>query len=214
MEMNGLTLYKYIRENYQENEPIFVSEIQIEGMTDVNLRQQIKKLADSGKIRRFDTGIYFIPKETMFRSGSQLSPYKVIEKKYLQNEKQRCGYIGGLMFANQMGLTTQVPMVYEVITNKATKDYRETRLAKTRVIIKRPRVAVTEDNYKILQFLDLMKDIDSYSEIKGEQLQRRLFGYLQAIKLNFSMLEPYLSYYPDRIYKNMYETGMLNGISS
>ena len=209
-----MTLYKYIRENYQENEPIFVSEIQIEGMTDVNLRQQIKKLADSGKIRRFDTGIYFIPKETMFRSGSQLSPYKVIEKKYLQNEKQRCGYIGGLMFANQMGLTTQVPMVYEVVTNKATKDYRETMLGKTRVIIRKPRVKVTEENYKPLQFLDLMKDIDNYSEVEGEQLQKRLLRYMQEINLHFYMLEPYLSYYPDRIYKNMYETRLLYGISS
>lgn len=209
-----LSLYDYLIENFNENEPIFVSEIQIEGMTDVNLRQQIKKLADGGKIKRFDTGIYFIPKKTNFRSGSQLSPYKVIEEKYLKNGKQRCGYISGLMLANQMGLTTQVPMVYEVVTNKATKDYRETKLAKTRVVIRKPRVEVTEDNYQILQFLDLIKDIDNYSEVEGEQLQRRLLQYMQDIKLSFSMLEPYLSYYPDRIYKNMYETRLLYGISS
>lgn len=209
-----MLLYDYLMKNYNENEPIFVAEIQIEGMSDVNLRQQIKKLSDSGKIKRFDTGIYYIPKETVFRSGSQLSPYKVIEQKYLQNKNERCGYISGLMLANQMGLTTQVPMVYEVVTNKATKDYREVELAKTRVIIRKPRVEVTESNYKILQFLDLMKDIDSYAEVEGTQLQRRLLRYMQEMKLRFSMLEPYLTYYPDRIYKNMYETRLLYGISS
>lgn len=209
-----MSLYDYLTKNFCENEPIFVSEIKIEGMTDVNLRQQIKKLADSGKIKRFDTGIYFLPKETIFRSGSQPSIYKVIEKKYLQIEKQRCGYISGIMLANQMGLTTQVPMVYEVVTNKATKDYRETKLAKTRVIIRKPRVEITEDNYKILQFLDLMKDIDNYSEVPEEQLQKRLLEYMKNIKLSFSMLEPYLSYYPDRIYKNMYEMRLLYGIPS
>lgn len=209
-----MSLYEYLLENYNENEPIFVSEIAIEDMTDVNLRQQIKKLADSGKIKKFDTGIYFIPKKSVFCSGSQLSPYKVIEQKYIRSSKERYGYISGMMLANQMGLTTQVPMIYEVVTNKATKDYRETRLAKTRVVIRKPRVEVTEDNYKTLQFLDLMKDIDSYSEIEGEQLQKHLLRYMQAINLKFSMLEPYLSYYPDRIYKKMYETGLLYGISS
>ena len=209
-----MSLYEYLAENFGENEPIFVSEIRIEGMTDVNLRQQIKKLADSGKIKRFDAGIYFIPKQTIFRSGSQLSTYKVIEKKYLQNEKQRFGYISGFMLANQIGLTTQVPMTYEVVTNKATKDYRETKLAKTRVIIRKPRVEVTEENYKILQFLDLMRDIECYSEVEGEQLKKRLMRYMQNMKLSFPMLEPYLTYYPDRIYKNMYETRLLYGISS
>lgn len=209
-----MSLYEFLIQNYKENEPIFTSEIQIEGMTNVNLRQQLKKLADSGKIKRFDTGIYFIPEKTIFRSGSQLSSYQVIEKKYLQNDNQRCGYISGIMLANQMGLTTQVPMVYEVVTNKATKDYRETKLNKTRVILRKPRVEVTDDNYKILQFLDLMKDIDYYSEVEGERLQKRLFQYMQDMKLNFSMLEPYLSYYPDRVYKNMYETRLIYGFSS
>lgn len=212
--MITMSLYEYLIINYKENEPIFVSEIQKKGMTYVNLRQQLKKLTDSGKIKRFDTGIYFIPKETIFRSGSQLSPYKVIEQKYLQNDNQRCGYISGIMLANQMGLTTQVPMTYEVVTNKATKDYRETKLDKTRVILRKPRVEVTDSNYKILQFLDLMKDIDYYSEVKGERLQKRLLQYMQDMKLNFSMLEPYFSYYPDRIYKNMYETRLLYGFSS
>ena len=37
-------LYEYLLNNYRLNEPIFLSEIQIEGMSQVNLRQQIKKL--------------------------------------------------------------------------------------------------------------------------------------------------------------------------
>ena len=209
-----MSLYEYLIENYNENEPIFAAEIQVEDMTDINIRQQLKKLTDSGKIKRFDIGIYFIPKKSVFRSGSQLSVYQVIERKYIQNNKERYGYVSGMMLANQMGLTTQVPMVYEVVTNKATKDYRATILAKTRVVIRKPRAEVTEENYKVLQFLDLMKDIDYYSEVEGEQLQKRLLRYMQEMKLRFNMLEPYLFYYPERIYKNMYETGLLYGISS
>ena len=110
-----------------------------------------------GKVKRFDNGIYFLPKKTIFKSGSQLAPEKVLECKYLRDKDERCGYVSGLMFFNQMGLTTQVPMMYEVVSNKATNDYRETSLAKSRVIVRKPKVPVTEKNYKALQFLDIHK---------------------------------------------------------
>ena len=38
------------------------------------------------------------------------------KKKYLQDGVNCCGYVGGILFANQLGLTTQVPTLYEVYT--------------------------------------------------------------------------------------------------
>lgn len=60
------TLYEYLLDNYKENEPIFLADLQIDGMTRTNVRQQVKKLADTGKVRRFDNGIYFLPQKTFF----------------------------------------------------------------------------------------------------------------------------------------------------
>ena len=54
-------VYCYIEENYQPNEPIFMSDLNIQGIKPVSVRQQIKKLTESGKLKRFDTGIYYIP---------------------------------------------------------------------------------------------------------------------------------------------------------
>lgn len=207
------TLYEYLLDNYKENEPIFLVDIQIDGMTRTNVRQQIKKLADTGKVKRFDNGIYFLPKKTIFKSGSQLAPEKVLECKYLRDKDKRCGYVSGLMFFNQMGLTTQVPMMYEVVSNKATNDYRETSLAKSRVIVRKPKVPVTEKNYKELQFLDMLKDVDVYSEVTGKQLQDRLYRYMDDANLSISEMEPYFSYYPDKLYKNLVETRVIyNGL--
>lgn len=203
------TLYEYLLANYKENEPIFLVDIQIDGMTRTNVRQQIKKLADTGKVKRFDNGIYFLPKKTIFKSGSQLAPEKVLECKYLRDKDKRCGYVSGLMFFNQMGLTTQIPMMYEVVSNKATNDYRETSLAKSRVIVRKPKVPVTEKNYKVLQFLDMLKDVDLYSEVTGKQLQDRLYCYMDDANLSISEMEPYFSYYPDKLYKNLVETRVI-----
>ena len=206
------TLYEYLLDNYKENEPIFLVDLQIDGMTRTNVRQQIKKLTDTGKVKRFDNGIYFLPKKTIFKSGSQLAPEKVLECKYLRDKDKRCGYVSGLMFFNQMGLTTQVPMMYEVVSNKATNDYRETSLAKSRVIVRKPKVPVTEKNYKALQFLDMLKDVDVYSEVTGKSLQDRLYRYMDDANLSISEMEPYFAYYPDRLYKNLVETRVIYNV--
>ena len=207
------TLYEYLLDNYKENEPIFLVDLQVDGMTRTNVRQQIKKLTDTGKVKRFDNGIYFLPKKTIFKSGSQLAPEKVLECKYLRDKDERCGYVSGLIFFNQMGLTTQVPMMYEVVSNKATNDYRETSLAKSRVIVRKPKVPVTEKNYKALQFLDMLKDVDVYSEVTGKPLQDRLYRYMDDANLSISEIEPYFAYYPDKLYKNLVETRVIyNGL--
>ena len=207
------TVYEYLLDNYKENEPIFLADLQIDGITRTNIRQRIKKLTDAGKVKRFDNGIYFLPKKTIFKSGSQLAPEKVLECKYLRDKDERCGYVSGLMFFNQMGLTTQVPMMYEVVSNKATNDYRETSLAKSRVIVRKPKVPVTEKNYKLLQFLDMLKDVDVYSEVTGKSLQERLYRYMKDANLSVSEMEPYFAYYPDKLYKNLVETRVIyNGL--
>ena len=204
-------LYEYLKYKYQPNEPIFLSNLSIEGISYNNLRQQIKKLVDSGLLVRYDTGIYFIPEPSIFKSGSQLSFNRVVKEKYLLDEsREQCGYISGVYFANAVGLTTQVPMKYDVVTNKATKDYREVKLAQSTIIVRKPKIEVTSANHLTLQFLDLIKDIDSLSELKGLSLNNKLRDYIQKANLEFKEIEKYLDYYPDKIYKNMYKVGILH----
>ena len=207
-------VYNYLQENYSQNEPIFLSVLMIPGIKPVSLRQQLKKLTENGRLKRFDTGIYYLPKKSVFRFGSMLSPDEVIRKKYLTDGDSCCGYLSGVMFANQLGITTQVPMAYEVYTNKATTDYRDTTLGNLRVIIRRPYVKVNDSNASALQFLDLIKEVSDISELDGTELTERLTGYMKANGLSFDTLQQYFPYYPDRIYRNMYEVGLLNGIST
>ena len=64
-----------------------------------------------------------------------------------------------------------------------------------------------------LQFLDMLKDVDVYSEMSGTDLQKRLFQYMRDAGLEISDLESYFSYYPDKLYKNLIETRVIyNGI--
>lgn len=207
-------VYDYLKNQYSPNEPIFLSDIDIPEVKAVSVRQQLKKLVEDGRVKRFDTGVYYLPMESVFRSGSTLSVDDVIRKKYLQDGDKCCGFVSGVMFANRVGITTQVPAIYEITTNKATTDYRETKLGNIRIIIRKPYVEVRDDNVHVLQFLDLMKEVVDVSEIEGSDLTKRLTAYMKRIGIDFDMLKPYLSSYPERIYRNMYEVGLLNGIST
>lgn len=207
-------VYEYLISKYSANEPIFISEIEISDMNAASVRQQMKKLVTESLVKRFDTGIYYIPGKSMFRSGSTLSVDEVIKKKYLMNENTRCGYISGIQFANQLGLTTQAAGVYEIYTNKATKDYREILLSNHRVILRKPYVKVNDQNANILQFMDLLKEITDISEIEGQELTNALIGYMKKREIKFDDMKMFLQYYPERIYKNMYEVGLLNGVSA
>ena len=51
-------LWNYISENYSPGEPIVASDIDI-GLSEVNKRRQFKLLTDSGKLSRFENGIYY-----------------------------------------------------------------------------------------------------------------------------------------------------------
>ncbi len=206
--------YRYIEQKYKAGEPVFLSKLDIPGMTKVCVRQQIGKLVEEEKLKRFDTGIYYMPKKTAFRSGLTLSMNDVIREKYLLDDGKVCGYIGGLLFANRLGLTTQVPALYEVFTNKASKEYRETKLGGMRVVVRRPYCRVTGENASTLQFLDLIKDVEDISEMEGKQLRDRLVSYMKMKGITFEGMGPYLEEYPERIYRNMYKVGLVNGIST
>lgn len=202
-------LYDYLVNNFKLNEPIILSNLKVDGMSYDNLRQQMKKLVDDGKVRRYENGVYYLPKPSKFNLEVGLNLEIVLEYKYLMDDGKKCGYISGMLFYNLMGLTSQVPALYQIVTNKATTNYRETNVGKTKLIIKKPRVTVTEGNYKILQFLDLILDVDVFSEIEGKELNKRLSKYMRDVSLNVADMKAYFKYYPDKLYKNLVETEVI-----
>ena len=207
-------LYGYIEQNYAQNEPIFISDLVDSGLKIEKVRNEVKGLTDDGKLKRYDTGIYYIPKKTIFNVEATPSRDLIIEKKFLKDGQEIVGYISGILFANQLGLTTQVPTVYEVVSNKATRASRKLSIGNATVLLRKPRVSVTAENYKVLQLLDLIMDIDFASELKGNELKEKLLAFMKKAKITVSMLREYTAYYPDKIYKNMYGAGVLDYVSA
>ena len=207
-------LYEYLKENYKENEPIFISELQYKNLNMNAIRQQILNLTNKNLLIRYDTGIYFIPGKSIFKTSKTLNQNKVIEKKYISTNDEIVGYFSGLNFANRIGITTQVPNLYEVVSNKATCDYRELKIGSTKIILRKPRTKITKENYLELQFLDMIKEIDNISILDKDENKKIVLNYMNTAKISFAKLQKLLEFYPDKIYKNLYQVGVLNGISA
>ena len=57
-----------------------------------------------------------------------------------------------------------------------------------------------------------MKEVKEISELEGTELTERLTGYMKNSGLSFDVLRQYFPFYPDKIYRNMYEVGLLKGV--
>ena len=135
---------------------------------------------------------------------------KYIEKKYLNVDGKTTGYITGLQLANKYGFTSQNPACYEICSNEATTKQRKQEIDGNTIVVYKPVTEVTENNKSALQFLDLMTMIDKYSEITGTERYAKLKKYVAAVKLDFQTVKQYLSFYPDKVYRNIYEGGLMN----
>ena len=51
--------------------------------------------------------------------------------------------------------------------------------------------------------------IDKYSEISGQEFASKLKDFVNAIGVDFSVVKEYLSLYPDKVYRNIYEGGLM-----
>ncbi|WP_034444479.1 hypothetical protein [Butyrivibrio sp. AE2032] len=197
----------YIIENYTNGEPIFIDELP--GNSKDYLRQEMKKLVDEGKLERLYNGVYYLPYLTILGTKGRISVDKYIDKKYLNANGKVSGYVTGLQLANKYGFTTQNPSCYEICSNEATTKQRKQDFDGNTIIVYKPVDTVTERNKSALQFLDLMTNIDRYSEIKGAELLKKLRKYVKTTGLDFSVVKEYLPFYPDKVYRNIYEGGLM-----
>lgn len=202
-------LYEYLLENYQPNEPIFMADIDLQ-VSSNNLRQMFKNLCDTGKIMRYSNGIYYIPKQSKRKGAVPFAPEKIALYKYILRRDGIEGYYSGYTFANQMGITTQVPVTIEIVSNNASAIRREVNLYGQRIILRRPRTKVTEGNVRVLQLLDLLKDIQKYADDEAEDVAEKIVKYVKTENISREQFDKYISLYPDRIYKNLYEMRLYN----
>ena len=200
-------LYDYILKNYEKDEPIFLSELP--GDSRDYVRQEMKKLVDDGKLERLFNGVYYLSYTTILGTKGKMSIDKYVDKKFIKSNGRVTGYITGIQLANMYGFTTQTPACIEVCSNEATTKQRKLCIDGRNLIVYKPITEITKENQTALQFLDLMTTIDKYSEISGNLLRMKLKEFVNILNVDFSIVKRYIALFPDRVYRNIYQGGLM-----
>lgn len=203
-----MVLYNYIREHYKEAEPIFFSDLEREDITKSALNQQLKKLCDKGLLEKYDVGVYFIPKKTLLNSTIGPNADMVARYRFISKGNNIDGFYGGNSFANQIGISTQVPQVVEIVSNNTNSSDREVRIGNRRFYVKKPIVQITKENVYVLQMLELLKNLDAYLDYSYEEAREKFAEYISFHGIKRSDVDMYIRKYPVATFKYYYELGL------
>ena len=194
-------LKSYLLENYGYNEPIFLNDLKIEELSENAVRQSVKRLVANGFLERYDNGIYYIPKQGGLLGKSYLDPFLVIMRKYVRSKTETFGYVTGISFVNQLGLTTQMPAIIEIVTNREATNQK--------VRIKKAAVEVSDNNAELLQLLDGIGQSEKYTELTMEDTIDTMRSYVKKKRFTKEQLSEVTSVITGATAKKLIEWGMI-----
>ena len=189
------------------NEPIVIQNIDSEkyyGVSKVQFRKILAYLCADDKISRAKSGIYYFPAyNPLLNKKTPLSEQKIIQAKFIRSKNEVYGYQTGLSFANNLGLTTQVPQVIEIASNKVAKNKVEKLTASFNIY--KAKVTVTEENYKILQIFDVLNDYNDQIEVTNKTFLKIVSQYLADVTIPDEMFNQIIDRYPNNVLKNIFK---------
>ena len=202
-----MEFYDYLLSSYGYDEPILSGEISYKSYSVPWIKKMLKKLCDEEKIIRFEKGIYYIPTDTPL-GKSRLDPKKVIQKKYINDGKRTIGYFSGMTFLNMLGLSAQVPNRIEIYTNNEPSRVREVSVGSQKVLLRRARTGITDDNAATMSFLELM----TYTEagfFDSKNKKKIVSAFIDKNGITRKSVSDYSPYFPDKAMRTLVESEVI-----
>ena len=205
-----MEFFDYLVKTYGYNEPILSGELSFETYSAPWIKKMLKKFCDEGRLIRFEKGVYYIPTDTPL-GKSRLDPRKVIAKKYINDGNGVIGYFSGVTFLNMQGLSTQVPNILEIYTNKEPAKVREVPVGTQKVLLRRARTEITSGNVATMSFLELMNFTDGgfYDEDK----RRIVAEYIRKNGVTRKSIARYAPYFPDKAMRTLVESEVIYDVA-
>lgn len=203
-------IYNYLTEHYKEGEPIFFSDIYTGDISKPALTQQLTTLCKKGLLVKYDNGVYFIPKKTRLKSSVGPTADTVARYRFILKNGKTDGFYSGNTFANQIGISTQVPHVVEIVSNNTNSAPREITIGNRKFKVKKPLVTINEKNVYVLQMLDLLSNLDSYLDYDYDEARKCFQKYIELHNIKRSDVDKYIRMYPLTAFRFYYELRLDN----
>lgn len=154
-----------------------------------NVKVILNKMHKKGILEKVYNGIYYRPVENIFGKMA-IGNKEIIKYKYISDKKGNIkGYVTGAKLFNDAHLTTQVPNVIDITTNEC-KNYNKYNIDKLKVVIRKPKILIDNDNYKYLQLFDLIENKD-HIKIEVDNVDDLLYMFIKNNNLDFEKIIKY-----------------------
>ena len=119
----------------------------------------IGRMVSEKKLERFSKGQFYVPKKGLFGLRKP-SDGELIRSMLYKGGRLR-GYVTGSSLYNQLGLTTQMPRTITVACNGGRQEKEFGTICIKTVVT---RIPIKEKDVKLLQYLDVLKDVKKISD--------------------------------------------------
>lgn len=207
-------LVSRLEKRFGYDKPIFTEDI-LECMQDYSRQRVYQLIAEAIKketLVRFDTGIYYLPTITEF-GRSVLTVNDVVNRKYISDNGETFGIYGKFVIDLNFLVSSQVPNVIEVITNKESRDVREIMIRGRKVILRKSRLPITSENESAYTLMELFNSIDIRQYKEDSMVRESITNFIKEKKINGQAIYSLASSFPARAIKNLAISGVLYEIT-
>lgn len=153
----------------------------------------LSRLESQGIITRIKRGVYSKAKETRFGPVTP-SPLEVLSKE-VQQDDNKC--FGGKFLFNNLGLTTQVPSVIEILNNKSSY---LSKIGKTKVRYVRIRPLISKTTKRYIIILEVLKNSTMIPDSSVEKTKEWVIQKLKSMDNKETSKLAKIAYdYPPRV---------------
>ena len=209
-----------ILKNAEKGEPIYSEDLAraVEKKYGISKREaaantavSLKRIMDRNTIpdlRNYQKGIYYRTVATPFGEIG-INKDRLIKDRYMKSDS---GYYGGYSLMYQMGLTTQMPAHWTVVTNKAGKYSRKDN--RLEIILTPPHTEITAENKEYLKVLDIL-DLMQKAPVDVKAPYKIVLVYIRDNHLEFEKLLAYATlYYNQNTVNQLAKVAVEGGIYS
>lgn len=203
-------LVERLKKKFNTNEPIFTNEI-LEMFSEYSrayVFRLINKAEKDGKIINFDTGVYFIPSNSIF-GPSTITIEDVIKKKYISYKNDVYGVYSGMNLQNIFSVTTQMPNTIEIVSNKESMRCRKIMIDGRTIILRKSRCKIDRTNAQAYTILQLLSEMGKKCDI-DDRTKDAIIKYMHKNNVNNTDLISLAKVFPAQTTKNLMYSGVLN----
>ncbi len=202
-----------LKTKFHTNEPIFTNEILalFKEYSCAYVFRLIDQAKKGGELVSFDTGVYFLPTQSMIGTSS-ITVEDVVNKKYIGYKDDVYGVYSGLNLQNMFSVTTQMPNTIEIVSNHESMRCRRIMIDGRTVILRKSRCQINRDNAQAYAVLQLLSEMGTNTDM-DDRARDSITRYMKTNRIHPSDLVSLARAFPAQTTKKLVYSGVLNGFT-